>query len=150
MDRSAWFYLLVIEENGAGAHRQAEPLVAGVAQVGRDIGGQHLRLHRLERAFPGGFPQVAGVHRDQHVRRGILALGLEALQQCAFLVGDELDLDAGFLGVGIEHRLDQLLVAGGIDNHFIGQHLCGESGKGDAEQGAEAKFVHLQPPAVGG
>ena len=56
-----------------------------------------------------GLPQVTGVDREQQVRRGVLALGLDPLHQRRFLVRDELYLDPGFSGVSVEYRFDQLI-----------------------------------------
>ena len=57
-------------------------------------------------------------------------LGLETLQQWAGFVGDVLDLDAGLFGIGVEQWLDQVLLAGRIDDQF-----GGEGGEGDSQQG---------------
>jgi len=67
-----------------------------------------------------GLPQVAGIHREQNIGRRIHALRLQALHQRAFFIRDELDLHTAFLGVSIEQRLDELLVARGINDDFFG------------------------------
>ena len=51
--------------------------------MGRHIGGEHLRLHRLEQVFLGGLPEVACINRVQHGCRRVGAFGLQARQQRA-------------------------------------------------------------------
>ncbi|MNZ78457.1 hypothetical protein D3C78_970310 [compost metagenome] len=77
------------------------------------------RLDRLQDAHLLGLPQVTGIDGQQQVGHPVLALGLDALHQRGFLVGDELDLDAGLGGVGVEHRLDQLVDARGVHHYFV-------------------------------
>ncbi len=81
---------------------------------------QHGRLHRLQQAFIGRLPKIAGIHRQQHIGGGVLALGLQALHQRALLVGDELHRHASLLGEGIEHRLDQLLRTRRVNHDLVG------------------------------
>jgi len=74
----------------------------------------------LQDAHLLGLPEVAGIHGEQQVGGSVFALGLDALHQRGFLVGDELHLDASLFGVGIEHGFDQFVDARGVDHHFVG------------------------------
>ncbi|MNQ93019.1 hypothetical protein D3C85_1084630 [compost metagenome] len=87
----------------------------------RDVGVDHGGLDRLQNTHLLGLPQVTGIDGQQQVGGGILALGLDALHQGRFLVGDELDLHAGLGGIGVEYRLDQLVDPRGIDHHLVGR-----------------------------
>ncbi|MNF46255.1 hypothetical protein D3C84_274100 [compost metagenome] len=95
--------------------------MGGGAILQRDIGVDGFRSERLQDAHLLGLPEVAGIDGQQQVGGGVLALGLDALHQGRFLVGDELDLHAGLGGVGIEYRLDQLVDPRGIDHHLVGR-----------------------------
>ncbi len=138
------FHLAGVVHQGAGAHRQAEPLVVGVAQVGRHVGLQGFRLDRAQQAFFRRLPQVAGVDRQQHVGRGVPAFGFETRHQRAFLVGDEFHLHPGFAGVGVEQRLDELFVACGIHHHLFGQRGQGRSDEGQG--GEQLGRFHVGDP----
>ncbi|MNM89762.1 hypothetical protein D3C81_1019990 [compost metagenome] len=106
---------------GDGPRTQAEasPVMGRSAVLSRNIFVDHLRLNRLEDAHLLSLPEVTGIDREQQVGGGVLPLGLDALHQRRFLVGDELDLDPGLFGVGVEHRLDQLVDARGIHHHLV-------------------------------
>ena len=85
-----------------------------------------------------GLPEVAGVNGQQQVGSGVLALGLDALHQRGFLVGDELDLHAGLFGVGVEHGLDQLVDTRGVDHDFVGRLHGGAADQGECQGSQEA------------
>ncbi|MNC34613.1 hypothetical protein D3C75_830550 [compost metagenome] len=128
-------------DDGPRAQRQAGPGAGAGAVLAGDVGVDDLGLQRLEHAFLLGLPEVAGIHGDQQVGRGVLALGLQARQQWRFLVGDELDLDPGLGGVLVEHRLDQLVDARRIDHDLVGG-LHG-TGQGGQRQGCQDLLVCL-------
>ena len=101
----------------------------------RNVFIDDLGLDRLQDAHLLGLPQVPGVYGEQQVSRGVLAFSLDALHERRFLVGNELDLDPGFRGVGVKYRLDQLVDARGINHHFIGsKNAAPEHGKGQGSQ----------------
>ena len=120
-------------DDGPCTQRQAGPAAGARAVLGRNVLFDDRRLQRLEHAFLLGLPEVAGVHGDQQVGRGVGAFGLQPRHQRRFLVGDELDLDPGLGGVGVEYRLDQLVDPRGINHHFIGrQQRHRQGGKSQA------------------
>ena len=119
----------------ARAHRQGEPLVARVAQVFRDGGGQDLGFDRLGQAPFHQIDEVAGVHRHQHVGGRAFAFRGKALDQ-AVLQEDRVDLDAGVFGEGLQKRLDQSRFARGVKVQFLGGSTrAGEDG-GACQNGA--------------
>ena len=99
------------------------------------------RLHLGQQPQLGRLPQVAGIDGHQDVGRGVFALGSQPRHQRAFLVGDETYLDAGFLAVGVEQRLDQLLVTGGVHGDFFGSGHGGGQCSQDCESQA-GEFHH--------
>jgi hypothetical protein len=106
--------------------------VLRVAQVDRNVALQDLRLRGLQQAALRGVPQLARIHRHEQVGRAVAPLGREALDQHGGITGGEPDLHAGFPGVGVEHRLDELLVAGGVDDEGLrGGSTCGQGRDGD-------------------
>ena len=121
-------------DDGPRAQRQSGPAIGAGTILRGNVPFDGGRLERLQQAHLLGLPEVAGVHGEQQVGRGVSAFGLDPRHQRRFLVGDELDLHAGLAGVGIEHRLDQLVDARGIHHHFVG----GLGQAGDAQgQGGE-------------
>ena len=97
--------------DGARAQAQARPCMGRGAVLGRNVLLDHRRLDGLQDAHLLGLPEVAGIDGQQQVGHPVLPLGLDALHQGGFLVGDEGDRYAGLCGVGIEDRLDQLVDA---------------------------------------
>ncbi len=93
-----------------------------------------LGIHRLEQALFFRLPQVARVHGHEHVRRGVGTLGTQTGHQGRFSVGGVVDLDTGLFGIGLEYRLDQVILAGGVDHQLLGL--------GDAGEGAESQTQH--------
>ncbi len=121
-------------DDGAGAQAQAGPVVGRGAVLRRDVLVDDVGLDRLQDAHLLGLPQVAGIDGQQQVGHAVFALGLDALHQRGFLVGDELDLDPGLGGIGIEHRLDQLVDARGVHHHFV-RCLGGAAEQGQGQGG---------------
>ena len=132
-------------DDGPRAQRQAGPGVRAGAVLRRDVGVDHRRSERLQDTHLLGLPEVAGIHRDQQVGRAILTLGLDALHQRRFLIGDELDLHPGLGGIGVEHRLDQFVDARGVDHHLIGSEggTGGAQGKGSKQAFGQRHGVML-------
>ena len=137
-------------DQGAGPHGQAEPAVLRVGQFRRHIGGQHRRLQRLQQILVRCIPQVAGVHGDQHIRRRALTFRLQTGGQSGGVVGDIADFHAGGFGIGIEYRLDQMVIPRGIDHQFFfgggfgagpqpGKH---DNGGGQKRNGSHSRGLH--------
>ncbi len=136
-------------EDGPCAQRQASPAVSAGAILSGDIGVDQLGLGGLQYTFLLGLPEVAGVNSDQQVSRGVGPFGFQAGDQRRFLVGNELDLDPGFRGVGIEHRLDQLVDTRGIHHHFIGGlRSAGERSEGECGEQAFAYLHGVMPLGI--
>ena len=127
--------------NGAGAQRKTIPAPLGITQMGRHTGGKNCGRHGLQHSALGGLPQIAGIDRDEHVRRRIGALGLQPGEQRPAAVSDVTDRDSGLLGVEIEERLDELLGATGIDDDFIGAE--GGNGKNQSGHQAQTSAIYL-------
>ena len=98
----------------ARAHRNAGPVTVGIAVLRRHDLVERLRLDRLRHAGLHRFVHAADIDRQQHVGRAVGALGLHALLEPGTGRND-VDLDAGIGGEGVEQRLDQLGFAVGID-----------------------------------
>ena len=98
----------------ARAHRDAVPVAFRIAVLRRHHLVEHVRLDRLRDAGLHRVLEPADVDGEQHVGRAVGALGLDALLE-AGACRDDVDLDAGVLGEGIEQRLDQLALAIGVD-----------------------------------
>jgi hypothetical protein len=74
---------------------------------------------------------------DEQIGRAVLALGLQALQQLVLAGGQQVDLHAGLLGELVQHRLQQVVLAGGIDVYFSSTwHFCG-IGRAGAQKGGQ-------------
>ena len=130
----------------ASAHGQAIPLLFRVGERIGHIVFQHHGFHRAEQAFFCRIPQITGVHGDQHIRRGAFTLGLQTGGEGRGIVGDVADSHTGGLGVGIEHRFDQVIVAGGIHHQlFIGGRFGTPPQARRHNQGAnyDAKHAHI-------
>ncbi|MCY1428623.1 hypothetical protein D9M71_445130 [compost metagenome] len=133
--------------DGPRTQRQAGPAVGAGAVLRRDVGVEDRRVERLQDAHLLGLPEVAGIHREQQIGRRIGALGLDPRHQRGFLVGDELHLDAGLGGVGIEHRLDQLVDARGVDHHLVGRLRC--TGQCGEHESGEQSLTNLHVASPG-
>ena len=96
----------------------------------RNVILQHGGFDRLQQSRLRRRPEITGIRRNQHIRRGIFPFRLEPGEQCALIIRDVFDLDPGFLGKRIEHRLDQLLDARGIHHDFLRvQRFYNQQGK---------------------
>ena len=82
--------------------------------MGRHDLVEHVGFHRLADAGSHRVLDTPDIDREQHVRRAVGALGLDALLE-ARACGDDVDLDAGLLGEGVEQRLDELAFAVSVD-----------------------------------
>ena len=98
----------------ARAHRNAGPLAVGIAVLRRHDLVDHHRLDRLGDAGLHGVVEAAEIDRQQHVGGAVGAFRLHALLEPRTR-RDDVDLDAGVLGEGVEQRLDQLGFAIGVD-----------------------------------
>jgi hypothetical protein len=65
-------------------------------------------------------PELAGVHRQQDVGERVRALGRQPFDERAGVVRDETDGNARLRRIAVEHGLDELLVARGIDDELVG------------------------------
>ena len=74
----------------------------------------------MEEAGRSGQFQGAGVVGDQEIRRRAIAFSLESIDQFCRAGRQQLDLNAGICGKGVEHRLDESFPAAGIDRECIG------------------------------
>jgi hypothetical protein len=99
-----------------------------------------LGFYRLQQSFSRGFPQIARIHGDQHVRRRIFAFGLEAREQCAFLIGDELDSEAALFRESVKHGFDELFYPGGVNDYLLGMGSTGAKPGNRAEYGDKIIF----------
>ena len=130
----------------ARAHRDAGPMAVGIAVLRRHDLVDHDGLDRLGDAGLHGLVHAADVDRQQHVGRAVGALGLHALLEPR-TCRDDVDLDAGVLGEGVEQRLDQLGFAVGVDVDFaaVGRGRR-DDGRGEAKHGrgsgTGAKILH--------
>ncbi|MCY1401858.1 hypothetical protein D9M71_169830 [compost metagenome] len=120
--------------DGPRAQAQAGPVVGRGAVLLGNVGIDDFRFDRLQDAHLLGLPEVTGIDSEQQVGGGVLPLGLDPLHQRCFLVGDELDLDPGLGGIGVEHRLDQLVDARGIHHHLV-RRLGGTAQQGQSQGG---------------
>ena len=103
----------------ARAHRDAGPMAFRIAILRRARPFERLRLDRLGDAVLHRVFEAADVDGQQHVGGAVGALGLDALLE-AGARRDDVDLDAGVLGEGVEQRLDQLALAIGVDIDLVG------------------------------
>jgi len=121
-------------DDGPCTQAQAGPVMGRSAVLRGNVLVDDVGLDRLQDAHLLGLPQVAGIDGEQQVGHTVLALGLDALHQRGFLVGDELDLDPRLGGVGVEYRLDQLVDARGVHHHFV-RRLSGAAEQGQGQGG---------------
>ncbi|MCY1303884.1 hypothetical protein D9M70_536120 [compost metagenome] len=98
----------------AAARGEAEPVAVRIAEMCRDVLADRLVDDRLGDACVLGFGQAADVDRQDHVGRRVGAFGLDALDE-ALVEEEHVGGDAGFLGEGVEQRLDQIGLPVGID-----------------------------------
>ena len=111
--------------DNARARGQAEPLVRGIAQRVRDIGFQHIRLHRLDHAGIHHLHQPRDIDRQHQIGGRAVALGYQPLGH-PFVNKGHIHGNAGLGGKGIDQRLQQFGLAVGIDIHLLRQ--CGQGG----------------------
>ncbi|MNL49893.1 hypothetical protein D3C87_1728630 [compost metagenome] len=103
----------------------------------RDVLVDRFIDNRLRHACVLGFGEAADVDSQDHVRRRVGAFGLDALDE-ALVEEEHVRRDAGFLGEGIEQRLDQVGLTIGID-----VDLAIGPGRGGREQaGRERQYAH--------
>ena len=133
-----------------GAHRDAGPVSIGIAILRRHDLVDHHRLDRLGDAGLHGLVDAADVDRQQHVGGAVGAFRLHALLE-ARTRRDDVDLDAGVLGEGVEQRLDQLGFAIGVDVDLAVGGRRRSSKRGKTKQcrgcGGSAKVGHESCPA---
>ena len=124
----------------ARASRRAYQWPSGSRYCGATTLSSTLGLDRLGDAGAHRLFEPADVDGEQHVGRAVGAFGLDALLE-AVGGGDDVDLDAGVLGEGVEQRLDQLGLAIGVDVDLAGLR---ERGAGTARMAAAARDGALQ------
>ena len=134
----------------ARAHRNAGPVSIRIAVLRRHDLVDHNRFNRLGDAGLHGLVDAADVDRQEHVGGAVGAFRLHALLE-ARTRRDDVDLDAGVLGEGVEQRLDQFGFAIGIDVDLaVGGRRRG-SERGKTKQcggcGGSAKVDHESCPA---
>ena len=119
----------------------------GVAILGRYDPVEQIGLDRLGDAGAHRVLQPSDIDGEQDIGRAVGALGLDALLK-ARACGDDVDLDAGILGEGVEQRLDELALAVGVDidlarlgERGAGSSDCAGSHRGTRER-AHASRVH--------
>ena len=126
-----------IEHRGPQATGQAEPAVLTIAEILGDALVQAGRIHGLEQIHVGRPIQTGRVGQDQHVRRCVVALRVQAFDQGVILGLQQLHLDPGLFGKalverlvgvvvapGINADLRRLVLAAGTQHHGAGQSEC--------------------------
>ena len=134
----------------ARAHRNAGPVSIRIAILRRHDLVDHNRFNRLGDAGLHGLVDAADVDRQEHVGGAVGAFRLHALLE-ARARRDDVDLDAGVLGEGVEQRLDQLGFAIGVNVDLAvgGRRRGSERGKTKQRGGCggSAKVHHESCPA---
>ena len=102
----------------AGAGGEGEPGPIGAAQIGGHGGLQHIGLDGLGDIPIHQINEIADVDGHQHIGRGTLPLGGDALGH-AILEEDGVDLDAARLGEGLQQGLDEAGLAGGVEADLL-------------------------------
>ena len=100
--------------NDAAALGQGEPVIVLIAEGRRDVRCDCRRGDRLGHALVDEIKQPADVGGQQHVSRGTCPLCHEAIHQ-PLLDEQNPGIDPGFSGESVEHGLDQIGLAGGVD-----------------------------------
>ena len=141
----------------AGAGGETEPLVAGVAEFGRDVGGEDVGGDGPRHARLDDLRQPRDIDGQDHVGGAAVALVLKPFDHALVDMGD-VDGDPGLRGERIDEGLDQLRLAEGIDVDLIGEGGGGEGGHGHRQgKGAQrhvpvlrvGKTAPLLPPLPG-
>jgi hypothetical protein len=101
----------------------------GIAILGRHDFIEHIGFDRLRDAGSHGVLDAPDIDGEQHIRGAVGALGLDALFE-ARACGDDVDLDAGVPGEGVEQRLDELALAISVDIDIAG---LGERGASSSD-----------------
>src|SRR5262249_8479302 len=108
-----------IVHDRASPHGEPKPAVLSVAQVGWDIGLQLWGIDGGEQPGLGGIPQVASVHRQQHIGRRLVALGLEPLEEFRGTAVKDFNNNASLFGKGVEDWL-LTVVPCRVDHYLLG------------------------------
>jgi hypothetical protein len=116
-----------------GAHGEAEPLAAGLAEACGNARVEHRGLHRLEQTELLHPPQAAGVDRDEHVGRAARAFVADALDERVLARLDAVHLDAGLPGEAGVERLVGLVVARRVEVDDL-VLACGRAGHEQARE----------------
>ena len=105
--------------NDPGAAGQAEPLIRGVAELGGNVGFQHIGLHRL--GYPGvdDLHQARDINRKHQIGGRTVALGQQPLGQ-TFVDERHIHRNAGFGRKRVKQRLDQFWLTMRIDVYLVG------------------------------
>jgi hypothetical protein len=119
---------LLRNDDDAGAGRQCDPAVIGATQLRRHDLVDCRRLDRLGDAGLGRGVDLADIDEQHHIGGAVGAFGLDTLLQ-TILEEDGIDLDAGVLGEGFEHGVEQSGLAGGVEVDALRQHgACEQAG----------------------
>jgi len=88
--------------------------------------------------------QVDHVGGDEQVRRAVLAFAFQPFQQLGGVGRQQVDGDSGFCGKGVQHRFQQMVLAGGIDVDLGRRGRRGRRGghAGDGGQGETIEPAH--------
>ena len=108
-------------------------MALGVAQVRGNRRLEHRRLDRLQQARLRRAPEIAGIDRDEDVRRARRAFRGQALDERRAVIRDGLHFDAALATVLLEQLVHELVLARGIDDEGLAGGL-GRAGERDAGQ----------------
>ena len=128
-------HVRLVIENDPRPLREAEPLVVGILQVGRNARFQHVAVDGLQDPGVLGPLQPRGIDRQQHVGGAVRTLGLHPRDQLVGIALDPVDGDPGhLLEVGIE-PLVGVVMARRIEVHLaVGEGIGGQHGRGGKRQ----------------
>ncbi len=142
-----------VVHDGASPDGQRDPSVLRIAEVGRDVPVQLRRIDGRQVSRARRVPEVAGVDRDEEIRRCAVALGLEPLEELRVARVEDLQGDAGLLGERLEGGLLRI-VARRVEEQFGGGRW--RDGTGHAQRDGQRQprpedpnpsaSVHMNPP----